>query len=434
MLYLPKPLFAIWLCGVIVGVSSCLRFVLPGLLTVVSLARAQTEAVSPFHPVVTVEEEQALHLTLVGNTPIIQYDNDGLALATLGPHGVVKDERLTVGIAQCAGGSTTTSFSGRFPGAAWLVKDLHAWSACPDDDPHILHWTGSGWQMVETISAHDVLVAPWKRGSALVVEVPRRVGPPLGYELHLLHAPAGLEPPKPKMASRQPGSLNHCYTELEGPAFLSTGEDGSILLGGTSRCINDDRELDGRPVVEYFAPGARRGHVLVAPIKVDMVPAMAFVRMEHGFWVGGASAGGRSMLARFDGTTWSKTVGPPGQLLSFSVDGAGSIWAIAQSDDAKVVWRKRAAGKWSRVPLPQNASPIYSLVARRGGDAWLVAGRAVYSTLPVRDVLVWVSHECNEAEMERAQSEETVIHSVKPRDGESPEPCCVEPSVGPRFQ
>ena len=406
-----------------------MRFVLLVVLIIASPVRA--DGLRPFHPVVTVEEEQALHLMLVGDTPIIQYDNDGLALATLGPHGIVKDERWSKGIAQCPGGATTTNFSGRFPGNAWLVKDLHAWSACPDDDPHLLHLTNDGWQMIETFSAHNLLAAPWKHGSALVVEVPHRVGPPWGYALHLVHAPPGLRPPKPKTAPRRLGRLNNCYTELEGPAFLSTSPDGSVLVGGTRRCRNDDRENGGRPVAEYFAPGAHRGRVLVAPIRIDEAAEPVFVRTTHGFWVGGTSANGRSLLARFEGNTWQTIVGPAGQLLSFSVDATGTLWALTQSDDAKLVWRRRATGTWSKVPLPPDASPIDHLVVRKDGDAWLVAGRAVYSTLPVRDVLVWVAHECNEREIERVQREAEVVHAVKPRDGERSAPCCAEPPAFP---
>lgn len=412
--------------------KSRLHLVLSLVLLGASSSLAHAKVGSPFRPVVVVKEEQALHLTLVGTTPIIQYDNDGFALATLGPGRIVRDERWMVGIAHC-GDVSTTSFTGRFPGAAWLVKDLHAWSACPDDDAHILRWTGAAWRMIETVDAHNVLVAPWQRGSALVVEVPRRPGPPWGYELRLVQAAAGLEPPRPTPARRQPDNPSNCYTELEGPISLTTGADGSALVVGTTRCMNDDREPDGRPVAEYFAPGARQGRVLVAPITLGTEAAVAFVRTPRGFWVGGLSKRGRSALARFDGVAWTVTAGPPGQLLSISVDDASAMWALTQSDDAKVVWQKRGSGKWLRVPLPEGASPIESLVVRPGGDAWLVAGRALYSTLPVHEVLSWRPHACDEAEMERVQREETAVHAVQPRDGQSRGNCCGELPLGPAF-
>jgi hypothetical protein len=405
------------------------RLVLTTVLAAGPLAPARAQSGSPFHPVVTVEEDDALDLALVGDMPIVRYAHDGLALARLGPGGMVRDERLATGIAHC-GDPSTASFSGRFPQPWWLVKDLHAWSACPEDSAHILRWAGDAWSMVADLDAHNVKAAPWKQGSALVLEVPYRDGPPWGYELHVVGGPKGLVPPEPTRARRNRGQDSHCYTELEGAGSLVTAKDGSALVVSGSRCVHDDEGPDDYPAVEYFGPGVRRGRILLAPIRVLPEQVVFFVRSPGDFWLGGARTDKWAQLAHFDGRGWTRTSGPPGRLMSFAVDGQGTIWALSYVDERYTVWRRRGGGRWRRVPLPPGTKTVVDLVVRRGGDAWLVAEHGIYSTLPVREVLAWKGHECTEAEQERVGREFEVVHAMSSK-GEGSSPCCGEPPLGP---
>lgn len=406
---------------------------LVGVFVAALAGSARGEAASPFHPVITVSDEESLHVRLIGDTPLFQYDGDGVAMGTLGPRGVVLDPRWSVGIADC-GLPASTTMTGRLPDAAWVVRDLQAWSACPTEDANVMHWTGQEWRMVEAFAAHDVRVAPWHRGSALAVVVPFRSGPPWGYELRLIGAPPGLEPPLPRLVQRPAGSDGSCYTELEHPIAFATAEDGSALVVGAHSCQDEVGEDDEpNPVAEYFAPGARKGRILVAPVgSADAV----FVRTPRDFWIGGSHGGRRTRIAHFAGNTWTKMAGPPGTLLSISADDTDTVWALTETGtEIRRVWRKRPGHSWVRVPLPAAATPIASLIVRRGGDAWLVAGHSLYSTLPVREVLNWQRHVCTDEDQERERRERGVVNAVEPRDGARAEPCCNEApaGMGPEF-
>jgi hypothetical protein len=254
-------------------------------------------------------------LTVLGEAVLLRHETDGLGLGRLTPSGFVRDESLVTGIAACGFGGRD-QLSGRFPQAAWLVRNLQPYSACPDGPASIFRWKGNRWEVQDVLGAHQLLVAPWKRGSALMVEAPYRDGPPWGYELRVLGAP-GLRPPAPTRRARKRGG---CYTVLDWPVALLTSLDGAATVVGSSRCTgagvdDDEPSTGGGPVLEYFAPGATRGRVVPVPLG-GVVPAELQVRGRDAgdVWIGATVSEAPSLIVHWNGQSFTRIKGPPGSL------------------------------------------------------------------------------------------------------------------------
>jgi len=394
-----------------VCVTPVLPYTLAALLAATP-AEPPREPASPFHLVLAIDPDAA-RLSVLGNSVVVRHDSDGLALARFDSDGFVLEPPLANGIAHCSL-LFNAAFSGVFPESAWLVKDLNPWSACPEGPAHVFRWNGKRWNLESTLAAHQVFVAPWTRGSALMVEVPHRTGPPWGYELRVLGGPAGLKAPKPRRAQHAEAG---CYSELETPLALVTGRDGSALVLGQSRCgsPSDDEVLRDDAVVEYFAPKAKTGRIYAVPFTGSSEGLAFFAREPRDFWVAGTAGGEGSVLARFDGRRWTQTKGPPAAISAFGVAAAGAVWALARKDGVGSVWHRPPGGGFAQVPLPPEAGEPRSLRVRGSGDAWLIAERGIYSTATAAHVLTWPQRECNDEERARADADEsaTAEHARK---------------------
>jgi hypothetical protein len=362
---------------------------------------------SPLHPVVAVDSHDSVDLALVGDAVIARHSGDGFAFGLLGPNGFERAKDLANGIASCAR-EEHLQLAGRFPEAAWMVKGLNPWAACSVNVGEVFQWDGRRWKMKDLIDGLQVLVAPWTRGSGLMVVVPHGDGPPWGYEIRLVGAAAGLAAPKPQKAVRSRRAEHPCRTKVDWPTRLLTGKDGSVLVVG-SHCKQQEEPEDRRKsptadfAVEYFAPNVRQSQIITIPIPARKEEDLVFFGPEPGnFWAGGGPKGSQSRLARFNGQSWESTQGPPGNLISFGVDDSGVIWAISQLNHTNVLWRAPSGEKdFVKVPVPDKAGALKSIVVRGNGDAWLVTERGVFSTLSTPKPWRWQNHQCTSADQER---------------------------------
>jgi hypothetical protein len=411
---------------------------------------------------VAVIDGEFAKLTVLGDAVLLRHETDGLGLGRLSPNGFVRDESLASGIASCGFGERAW-LSGRFPEGAWLVRNLQPYSACPAGPASIFRWKGERWKIQEVIGAHQLLVAPWKRGSALMVEAPYRDGPPWGYELRVLAGPAGLRPPAPTRVARKRGG---CYTVLDWPVALLTSGNGAAVVVGSSRCTgaseDDEGSRNSGPVIEYFAPGASRGRVLPVPLGgVEPSDLQVRGRDAGDVWIVASVSDAPSSLAHWNGQGWTRTKGPPGSLVGLGADAAGALWVLsriahhenpervpkpsrdatqpaepagAARDETAVVWRKPRGKAFARVALPNEAGSPLDLTVDQKGRVWVTAQNGIYGTMRPASVLRWPGRECSDADIARVQRDDQAVTEFEEWTGRKTEgsSCCDQQS-GPGF-
>ncbi|MBN2195149.1 MAG: hypothetical protein JW751_20190 [Polyangiaceae bacterium] len=381
------------------GASSATAPVGPAGSTTVSAAP------SPFTLVMEPGPGEVVELVRLGDATLLRHADDELALGVLRDGALVRDEQLAEGIASCSGYSSWR-FTGTFPESAWLVADLNAFSACPDGPARVLRWSGREWRPVARRAAHQLLVAPWVGGAALVVEVPYRLGPPWGYELALFDAPPGAAAPRPRRV-RHNGAMGDCYTELEHPLALLTSAAGAALVLGSDWCRprTAGGELEAESagaIVEHFAPGATRGELFPAPVALEVTRPVFAGKGPEDLWIAGPGSGATTTLAHFDGRGWSTLEVPYDPISHLAADVAGTLWMATTLDDRPALWRRRPGAADERIPLPNELGELLALELDAAGQAWIVGGSGVYRTVPA-PLLRWRHRECDDADRAREE-------------------------------
>jgi hypothetical protein len=370
-------------------------------------------APSPFH---RVQRGLAAYPVVLGEALFLRSADDGLAMVRVAGNELVRDEGVMAGIAACDG-AAASAFFGVWPTAAWFLNDYHPWTACEPRPTPIYRWKQSRWVYQDRRNAHLLLLEPHVSGSTLVLEVPRRIGPPWGYTLSLRDGRPGVRSPVPQRVPGHPGpDIARCYTIVEYPIALVTGSSGGVHVIGASRCsypaeTDPDAGTDGGPaaeerssshgVSEYWPPGARTSRILEVPLSLDSYEsAVGSVDAEH-VWVSGKDDADQPAVARFDGTTWSRSLVPPGKVTALAPVADGTLWISLRAGSTDGLYRIASDGTATPVPLPADSGAISGLYARAPDDVWLIAESGVYRTAAVPAEFDWQARTCSDEERER---------------------------------
>ncbi len=205
---------------------------------------------------------------------------------------------------------------GIYEGASvWFADRFSPMSACPE--PAVLaQLVGEKWVPRLDINVHDLRVRPWVQGSSLAAVVPKRLGPPWGYELLVLEK--NRTPPRPERSgpSRQEG----CYTRLDQLEALEAFPSGEIFVFGhqcpllpkesenevaeadSAAAAQDEADPEANIVVESFAKGARRSTFTMLPLR-ELTSTFGVSASD--IWATGSVSDTEWRIAHFDGASWT---------------------------------------------------------------------------------------------------------------------------------
>jgi hypothetical protein len=188
-------------------------------------------------------------------------------------------------------------------------------SACPVYSV-LVQLVGDKWVPRRDANVHDLEVSPWLAGSSLAAVVPRRSGPPWGYELMVLEKNR-----TPPVAERAGAARDaSCHTRLSEVAALEAFRTGEIFVFGTECPLlpaeepNEpgDAAADAAPapsdewsspvVVESFAPGARRSTFTTLPLREL---SSTFGVAGDDIWAAGRASESEWRLVHYDGKSWN---------------------------------------------------------------------------------------------------------------------------------
>jgi hypothetical protein len=155
-------------------------------------------------------------------------------------------------------------------------------------------------------------VSKWWPGSSLVAVVPKRTGPPWGYELMVLEK--NRTPPVAQRAGKR--RLSECHTRLSDLEALLAFESGEIFVFGTEcpllpkePVFDEDgnqleQESEPLPVVavESWTKGARRSSFAALPLSEL---SRTFALGPTDIWAAGAIKDGEWGVTHFDGIGWN---------------------------------------------------------------------------------------------------------------------------------
>jgi hypothetical protein len=197
----------------------------------------------------------------------------------------------------------------------WFADRFSPMSACPE--PAVLaQLVGDKWIPRLDVNVHDLRVSPWVPGSSLAAVVPRRLGPPWGYELLVLEK--NRTPPRPERAgpTRQEG----CYTRLDQLEALQAFPSGEIFVFGhqcprvqnesehavaesdAGAAAQDEAASEANVAVESFAKGARSSTFTTLPLR-DLTSTFGISATD--IWATGSVSDTEWRIAHFDGARWT---------------------------------------------------------------------------------------------------------------------------------
>lgn len=196
--------------------------------------------------------------------------------------------------------------------SVWFADGFSPMSACPR--PSVLvQLVGDAWRPRRAINVHDLIVSPWLPGSSLAAVVPRRSGPPWGYELLVLEK--NRPPPTAERAGRSRSPA--CHTRLSEVAALEAFASGEIFVFG-SECplvprepeaselegALSEEELDGPPqlVVESWSRGTQRSKFTALPLR-ELTSSFGVDARD--IWVAGSVDDDSWGIVHFDGASWT---------------------------------------------------------------------------------------------------------------------------------
>jgi hypothetical protein len=115
----------------------------------------------------------------------------------------------------------------------WFADHFSPMSACPEPST-LAQLVGEKWLPRLETNVHSLVVRPWVKGSSLAAIVPRRSGPPWGYELVVLER----NKTPPRAARRSRHHLPECETRIAVLQTLLAFPSGEIFVFGTE-CETD---------------------------------------------------------------------------------------------------------------------------------------------------------------------------------------------------
>lgn len=310
--------------------------------------------------------------------------SDGTEVVVHGPGGRLH-QGGKVRTLEC--GNDRESLDPRVPDL--LVTDFVPMSSCPGT-PALWRKSGAGWTRLRNLPAHEILIARWTKGRALLATVPWREGPPWGYSLALV--PGGAAPrPEPAGVDSSHGDRRTCHTRLQDPLHLWTFASGDIFLVGGGEC---PAPLASKVVVEHWVQGATRSRFDRLPIE-SLTGAIAPAR--DNLWLAGPlSHGEKDRIVHFDGKGWTLLPNPiQDTIVRIAWQAADdvdpeSMWILSDS----LLWRWMeprtvlGGGEAKAFALPPRC-PEPGTLAIRDGHPWIACGTVVHTTDPGIEPLDW---------------------------------------------
>lgn len=127
----------------------------------------------------------------------------------------------------------------------WFADGFSPMSACPRASTLVQLVKGK-WLPRLAINVHSIAVSPWYKGSSLAAIVPRRLGPPWGYELTVLER----NRIAPRAARRSANHLPECATQVASLQALLAFPTGEIFVFGVECGRVEQSEADLEQEIE----------------------------------------------------------------------------------------------------------------------------------------------------------------------------------------
>jgi hypothetical protein len=263
--------------------------------------------------------------------------------------------------------------------SVWFADGFSPMSACPE--PSVLvERVGSDWRPRHQINVHQLFVSRWLPGSSLAAIVPRRTGPPWGYELLVLEKNRKAPVPERSGRARKP----ECHTRIETVLALEAFPSGEIFAFGSECPLlppsesdaveGEERDSTSTLVVELWKKGSARSSFAALPLSEL---TSTFGVSADDIWATGSPSEGVFGVAHYDGSNWT--------LLPERFEQAVSAWFVPAGEhgvDARrffVVGQKLfefSAGNTREHALPESCVPLD--VELHDGELWLTCSLAEY--------------------------------------------------------
>lgn len=193
----------------------------------------------------------------------------------------------------------------------WFADHFSPMSACPEPST-LVQLVDEAWIPRLEANVHSLLVQPWLKGSSLAAIVPRRAGPPWGYELAVLER--NRKPPR--AARRSAHHLPECETRIAVLEALLAFPSGEVFVFGTE-CetipspepeAGRDDQLAANMLVETSAPivmeswrDGRHEFANLPFVELDLVEGTGPANL----WATGSLADGSWAMSHYDGVSWN---------------------------------------------------------------------------------------------------------------------------------
>jgi len=192
----------------------------------------------------------------------------------------------------------------------WFADRFSPMSACPQ--PSVMaELVGTRWVPRWNVNVHALQVSRWLPGSSLAAVVPRRLGPPWGYELLVLEK----NRPAPRPERSGPDREQGCYTRLDRPTALEAFPSGEIFVFGHECPLvpepwegevegdgGEELEASDALVVESFARGAQRSTFASLPLR-ELTSTFGVSASD--VWAAGSVSDTEWGIVHFDGSSWT---------------------------------------------------------------------------------------------------------------------------------
>lgn len=235
-------------------------------------------------------------------------------LRDAGPYLITPDGAVNLTTATVAFERDGMNYAAYQGDSLWFADHFSPMSACPEPST-LVQLVGETWVPRLETNVHSLVVHPWVKGSSLAAIVPRRLGPPWGYELLVLER--NKRPPRAARRSRH--HRPECETRIAVLQALLAFRSGEIFVFGTE-CETDPASL---PEPKFDAENVA---VTTPESETDVLPPTVMEMWRQGrhefvelpfrelglvegvgpadMWATGEVDGAQWAIAHFDGATW----------------------------------------------------------------------------------------------------------------------------------
>ena len=283
-----------------------------------------------------------------------------------------------------AGGWTTTCVPEPFAlhsgHSLWFARRSTPRATCPEQAT-LVESTSTGLRTAYAIGAHHLLTARWGEGRTLAAVVPRRTGPPWGYELRLIEGKGYV--PKPSVAPPKEGEPR-CYSRLQHPFALAAFDSGAVVVVGEGECPS--AESDSVLVERWTIP---RAESQLTRLPLASIAGFVGVSADDLWFVGTVIGSLSKALVHFDGAGFSLLPQRFDQEVSgLAVDAGGKrTRVLVLGNDQLWVWTPSQA-QLDTVAIPELCTTPRQIWVE--SDAWwLGCEEGIFTTNEVEVVFEW---------------------------------------------